>query len=159
MPGAPGRTEILAPIGEALTDPPVGLVLIEVAIDPIEIGSAPDDRLLMQSVEDRIGRETGPRDAIIAAGSRRLTIVKPGLTAPAEAEGFALRIHAALRAAMLVGEGRVRCQAAIGVAVSRADDTPALLVRFAEHALVDARMLGGDTVVAFDDQDRDLIIR
>lgn len=154
----PDRNEVLERIAERLENPPVGLVLLEVLVDVDEIGGPIASDLIDAAIVHRIDKETGDGDVVLATGPKRLTIIKSGMTAPAEAEGFAMRIQAGLQAPMLVGEGRVTCQSAIGVAVSRSGDTAEPLVRYAEHALGDARMLGGDMVVAFDDQDRDLLV-
>lgn len=153
------QTEVIAAIAAALENPPIGLVLLDILIQTDEVGGPVGHDLLWQTLHGRVRKETGPDDAVLKTGTQRLTIIKSGLRAPAEAEGFALRVLAGLRSPMLVGEGRVTCQTAIGVAVSRAGDRAAPLVRYAQHALDDARMLGGDRVVAFDDQDRDLIIQ
>ena len=149
---------MLAAISARLQRPPLGLVLIEVVVRADQIGGPIDAATVLRAIEDRIGRETGPDDLVLPTGPDRLTVVRAGLTAPAEAEGLALRIQAGLAAPMLAGEGRVHCRAAIGVAVSRAGDSAADLLRYAEHALGDASLLGGDRVVAFDDRDRELLL-
>lgn len=151
------RATVVEHVASGLETPPVGLVLLEVLIETDESTGPIEQAALYETFIGRVSTETGPEDSILVTGQDRFTIIRPGLTAPAEAEGFAYRIQAALRPTMLIGNDRVSCQTSIGVAVSRTGDTPEHLIRFAEHALGDARMLGGDMVVAFDDQDRDLL--
>lgn len=149
---------MLEQVALGLANPPTGVLVIEVLAEPDDGSGAVDRRAVDRVIAERVGRHTEPADLVMPTGPDRLMIVRPGLTAPAEAEGLALRIQAALATPMLVGEGRVRCQSAIGVAVSRKGDAADALLRYAEHAIGDARMLGGDLVVAFDDQDRELLL-
>jgi predicted signal transduction protein with EAL and GGDEF domain len=132
-------------------------VLLEILVSVDCVGGPVDQAEVESAIANRINKETGPQDLVLFTGPDRLTIIRSGLTAPAETEGFAMRVQGALQQPLLVGEGRVSCQSAIGVAVSRSGDSAERLAQYVEHALGDARMLGGDMMVAFDDQDRDLL--
>ncbi len=128
------------PIAEALDHPPVGLVLVELTPD--------DQSVHWDGVHNLVDSEHGPLDRTVELGPNRLAVVKAGLTAPAQAEGYSLRIHEAIRT-------EHRCRAAIGVAVSRPGDPSNLLLRLAVDALEQAQALGRDIVVISDDEDRD----
>lgn len=142
-------------VGEALSTPPVGLVLMVCSIRS-EHGHPADPNSVDREIVATLTEQTEPTDVIIETGLHDRAIVRAGLTAPAEAEGLAYRLHGALSARLLNGQERV-CEVAIGVAVGRTGDTAADLLRFAGHALGDAQVLGGNTVVVFDDEDRDLL--
>ncbi|MEM9561324.1 MAG: hypothetical protein AAGA93_01820 [Actinomycetota bacterium] len=99
-------------------------------------------------------------DEIIAASTNELAVVRAPLDAPAAAEGLARRIAQRLGPeleSLAVDAERSPTRWAIGVAVSRAEDEPADLLRHAEAALGDAWVLGGGRLVAFDDGDRELL--
>ncbi len=146
-------------IEQSLGGAPVGLVLIELLVDTDIVTEPVETATFQAAVSARIAGLTGDDDTILSDDPYRLAIVKPGLTASAEAEGFAYRVQASLADPLPIGpSSTTACQAAIGVAVSRRGDRAADVVRYAEHALGDARMLGGDMVVPFDDQDRDLLL-
>lgn len=156
--GDPDRRSALIEATElALATPPVGLVLIELLIETDQPEPASDPELLEKVIDQQIAELSGDDDRLLATDRNCLAVVKSSMTAPAEAEGFAYRLQSLLATPLIVGEARTSYQAAIGVAVSRAGDTAIDLVRYVEHALGDARMLGGDMVVVFDDQDRDLL--
>lgn len=145
-PAATFRTELqqlIEPIGKALDNQPVGLVLIE--LTPV------DGVLHWDGVRKLVDGEHGPLDRTFELGPNRMAVVKAGLTAPAQAEGYSLRVHEAIRT-------EHPCRVAIGVAVSRSGDAPSVLLRLAVQALEDALVVGGDTVAVFDDRDRDLHI-
>lgn len=147
------RASVLSTIAEALKTPPVGLILIELLIDQTPSGQvdAPAE------LHNRIERCMLGSDTMVTAGIDRLLVIKRQMAAPAETEGFALRLLNALGGPILGGDEPVTCHSAIGVAVSHAGDQPEDLLRYAEHALGDARMLGGDMVVFFEDADRALL--
>ena len=147
---------VIERINESLDTPPVGVVLIETTIDAT-YKNAPDQKLIDNAIVTKIRQETGSKDIVLLLGPDQVVIVKQAMIAPAEAEGCALRIQARLQPSMIVGEGRLSVQTAIGVATSHSSDTAEALFGYAVHALNDARMLGGERVVAFDDQDRDLL--
>lgn len=135
--------QLAGPIAEALDHQPVGLVLVELT---------PDDGVLhWDGVRKLVDGEHGPLDKTIELGPNRLAVIKADLTAPAQTEGYSLRIHEAIRT-------EHPSRVAIGVAVSRSGDAANVLLRFAVQALEDALLLGGDTVVIFDEQDRDVHI-
>ena len=137
-------------MADGLATPPVGLVLV--ATTP-RAGSdePPSPGVRGPLLDAALARQLAPGDRSLVIGAH-LAVVRAGLTAPAEAEGLAYRLHGALSSP--VGAGPA---VAIGVAVSRRGDDPADLVRYAEHALGDALVLGGDLVVVFDDGDRQLL--
>lgn len=149
--------EIIALLTPAMAEPPVGLVLIELRVETETGTEIPHDKDLGDELRSRIGRCLDENDLLLAAGQDRLLVIKRDLRAPAETEGFALRLLNALGGPVRIGNRSGTCQSAIGVAVSHPDDTPAELLRYAEYALEDAGMLGGDMVVCFEDADRELL--
>lgn len=142
------RTEVLEHIALGLRNQPVGVIALDVEPGPVATEIAP-------TVEAIVGEP----DAVLQLGPHRLVVIKPGLIAPAEAEGLTLRLRQEIVDQPVGSDTDERRRATIGVAVSHAEDGPADLLRYAEHAIGDARMLGGDRVVFFDDPDRELLVR
>lgn len=161
-PGAQGRSlEVVdrrglqAHIDEALALPPVGVLVIEWEPGPGptvgSTGPGPHD-----PVVEAVLAEAGPADLVVSAGPGRVGLVRRALTAPAEAEGLAHRIAARFHSTADRPEAPASTWA-IGVAVSHRGDTAADILRYSEHALTDAQLLGGDRVVPFEDADRLLL--
>ncbi len=84
-------------------------------------------------------------------------IIRTGLSGPAAMEGTGLRIVDSFRQPLSVGNHVADCTVSVGVAVSRHGDSAKDLFRFAQYALDDAKALGRNQMVAFADEDRDLL--
>lgn len=149
------RHGLMAHIDNALTRPPVGVLLVE--WDPVpglRVGSPA--RAAYDPIAAAVLAGAGPGDVIVSGGPGLVALIRPAMTAPAEAEGLAHRIVAHFQP---TGE-RIDDPTptwAIGVAVSHCSDSGEALLRYAEHALSDAQLLGGNRVVPFDDLDRLLL--
>jgi predicted signal transduction protein with EAL and GGDEF domain len=147
---------LLERVAEAVGAPPVGLLFVELQLNSPDDSHVAVDELLLARFEAVVDAA----DIVVGPGPNRVAVIRQAMTAPAEAEGTARRLHGVLSGPVAINRAgeSVTCQAAIGVAVSLTGDSANDLVRYARHALDDARMLGGDTVVVFDDDDRDLLL-
>ncbi|MEM7272897.1 MAG: diguanylate cyclase [Actinomycetota bacterium] len=145
---------LLSIVTDRLASPPIGVILVEVRTE------RPADDRRSGDRDDAVALAglVAPGATVVTLDTDRLAVVLGPLTAPAEAEATAHRLWEALTDRTVPGNGQVGPQAAIGVAVSRTGDEPEDLIRYADHALTDATMLGGDGVVPFDDGDRDLLL-
>jgi predicted signal transduction protein with EAL and GGDEF domain len=141
--GSIDRVELVSEIERAFGAPPAGLLLID---------------LQTPEQADVVVDEAEPGDRVLVTGPTSRAIIRAAITAPAEADGLALRLHSALTEPVLVEGRQVSREAAIGVATSLDGDTAEQLLRYAEHGLDDAAMLGGNRVVVFDDEDRQLLL-
>jgi len=149
------RQGLQARIDEGLALPPIGVLLIE--WDAVPGPTVESTRPAAQDpIVGAVLAEAGPADTVVSTGPGQLGLVRRALTAPAEAESQAHRIAARFRAAGDRPDAPAPTWA-IGVAVSHRSDTAADLLRYAEHALTDAQLLGGDRVVPFEDADRLLL--
>lgn len=150
---------VLERVAEALASQPAGVVLIEFVIEH-DGESAIEGRTVDDLINARLEVVVEPSAIVAGPAVDQVAIIRRAMSAPAEAESVAFRLHELLSGPVTIGpDGEVAfCRAAIGVAVSRAGDTAPALLGYAQHALADARMLGGDTVVVFDDIDRDLLL-
>ncbi len=139
---------------------PVAVLLVEVAV-AVEVDATAGgraDRLLAERAgQDRLPGGLRPTDAVIGIAAGRVAVVRAGLSAPAEAEGLAYRLRTDLADRSPTEAGPAIRLVAIGTATSRAGDTGHDLLRYAEHAIADALVLGDGRVVSFDDADRDLL--
>jgi len=156
------RGALIARLDAALETPPVGIILIELLIDQGKSSgqgqtTRENEALLDEAVLQRIAEQAEPGDSTLCTGPGGLALIRSATSAPAETEGLAYRVQKSLVDAVSIGDWQLYCQAAIGVATSLKGDTGEVLLRYAEHALGDARMLGADTVVVFDDLDRELL--
>lgn len=101
-------------------------------------------------------------DAILAASTSEVAVIRAPLGGPAAAEGLAHRLAQRLDselARLALDAGQPQIGWAIGVVAARRDDTGDDLLRYAQSALDDAWLLGGRRLVAFDDGDRELLPR
>ncbi|MEM7324752.1 MAG: diguanylate cyclase [Actinomycetota bacterium] len=151
------RDQVLEAVASALSNGPVGLVLVELWVEgengePIDPGAE-----TRRELATRLSRCLDNSDELLTANVDRQLIIKRNLSAPAETEGFALRLLNALGGPVNGGPTRGVCHSTIGVAVSHASDGAEDLLRHAEHALTDAHLLGGDIVVCFEDEDREIL--
>lgn len=152
--GVVSRTDLLSELVDALQTPPAGVILIE-----IDLGQSTDsDERVAEVFAGRIAEQTEPDDITLVTSSRGFALIRSAITSPAEAEGLAFRVHKALTEPIPVDGEKVTCDAAIGVATSLAGDTNGELLHYAEHALGDSKILGGDRVIVFDDEDRELLL-
>lgn len=146
-------------IAAAQNDPPVGMILIgwerpETSGSALESGyPAQVEKSVVYVVTGCAGRS----DRILASADDQVAVIRSAMSGPATAEALASRMATQLgveldRLAIEAGETSARW--AMGVVVGRADDGPTDLVRYAERALGDAWLLGGRTVIAFDDRGR-----
>ncbi len=152
-------TSIATAIDALLRQPPVGLILVRPSVPLFD-----DDERRMSLVEaaiaatlQRLADMADARDLVVAIQSDLVLLVRPALTAPAETEGLARRLHTELSQPMIIDDQPIRCSINIGVAVSAPADTGAKLLGYARRALEDARTLGGNQVLIFDDPDRELL--
>lgn len=153
-----GRGGVLARLTASLDRPPAGVLLI--GWDRLDEVYGVHELQVERSVVFTVTACTRVTDEIIAASTNELAVVRAPLDAPAAAEGLARRIAQRLGPeleSLAVDAERSPTRWAIGVAVSRAEDEPADLLRHAEAALGDAWLLGGGRLVAFDDGDRELL--
>ncbi len=158
-PASSNRADLIKLLQDALISPPTGLVLIELGFDPSDSPlSAEDVELVATEVADRIAGQAEPGDATLRTGRQSWALIRATTSAPAEAEGLAYRVHKALTEPKIIGDRQLSNRVAIGVVTSLAADTGEELLRYAEHALGDANLLGGDKVVVFDDEDRALLL-
>lgn len=148
---------MLGAVDIAITSAPIGLVLIELRIESDTGESITTDDAIRSELQKRIALCLTESDELLAANVDRFLIIKRHLSAPAETEGFALRLLNTLGGPLRDGRTTGICHSTIGVAVSHAKDSAQDLLRYAEHALADAHMLGGDLVVCFEDADRELL--
>ena len=72
-------------------------------------------------------------------------------------EGTGLRIVDSFRQPLPVSGQPADCTVSVGVAVSRHGDSAKDLFRFAQYALDDAKTLGRNRMIAFADEDRELL--
>lgn len=151
------RRHVLAALQTAMKSVPVGLVIIELRIEAGTGKLIDTDEDLRAEVERRLVACLTESDELVSANVDRFLIVKRKLSGPAETEGLALRLLQAIREPRPDKPEQRTIQSAIGVAVSHAKDDAEDLLRYAEHALADAHMLGGDRVVCFEDADRELL--
>ena len=103
-------------------------------------------------------RRRFPKATVVAVDRDRLAVLMASLRAPAEAEATANQVWSTLTGPFTVAGDAVDLAVAVGVAVSHPGDRAGDVIRYADHALMDATMLGGDGVVAFEDADRDLLL-
>jgi hypothetical protein len=149
------RDSLIDHIDDALAHPPVGVLLAEWdAVPSLRVG--PPDEAAYDPVAVAILAGTRPDDLIVSGGPGLVAVVRQAMTSPAEAEGLAYRIVARFRPTGDPVDDPPPAWA-IGVATSHRSDTAADLLRWAEHALSDAQLLGGDRIAAFDDTDRLLL--
>lgn len=151
------REEVVGALAIAMETVPIGLVLIELRIESETGNTIEADDETRAELGSRIARCLTDSDELLTPNVDRFLIIKRQLTAPAETEGFALRLLNALGGPLHGGPAKGICHSTIGVAVSHAKDDAEDLLRYAEHALADAHLLGGDLVVCFEDADRELL--
>lgn len=154
--GAGGRRALIEAIDGAMASQPVGVLLVELRVQQ-RSGQQTDPHFADRSMREGLLDGLLSSDVVIEVEAGRIAIVRAGLSAPAEAEGLAYRLRAALADRTEVGPVPAILLVAIGAATSRSGDTGQELLRYAEHAVGDALLLGEGNVVAFDDGDRDLL--
>lgn len=160
-----GRDDLLDALSTMLDEGrrrgPVAVILIEFDRGPGDESAARIHALLADD------------DHTYRLSDDRLAIVRPVVTAPAEAVGLAREL---LEALVTTEPGNHRSErddrangddgangddrangVAIGTATSLGPDPAHRLLAYAEHALIEARIAGPDLVVEFDDEDRDLL--
>lgn len=98
-----------------------------------------------------------PGDITAQFDHGRYLIARHPLTGPAEMEGLGLRIVESFTEPVSVGDQRHQTSVSVGVATSRAGDSADSLCRYAHHALDDAKALGRNRMVAFVDEDREML--
>lgn len=158
-PPAVPNPQLVTRLDVLLRQPPLGLILVRPGVPPMD---DIEDRMALvrpavRATMNRIVERSADRDVIALIESDLVLLARPGLTAPAETEALARRLHTDLGQPLILDDEVIRCTITIGAAVSAPGDTGAALLGYARHALEDARALGGDRVVVFDDLGRQLL--
>ena len=151
------RQHVLDTLRVAMKSVPIGLVLIELRVEAESGKLIETDDNVRAELKNRLARCLTESDELLVTNVDRFLIIKRELSAPAETEAFAMRLLNTLGGPLHQGPTKGICHSTIGVAVSHATDDAEDLLRYAEHALADAHMLGGDLVVCFEDADRELL--
>ncbi|MDH3295709.1 MAG: GGDEF domain-containing protein [Acidimicrobiia bacterium] len=112
---------------------------------------------IMAAVVRRLGTRLTPADLTARVADDSVLVMRHPLEGPAAIEGLGLRLVDACREPLVVAGESYRCTISVGVATSRAGDTGPSLLRFAQFALDDAKALGRNRMVAFADEDRELL--
>ncbi len=154
--GSDGRRALIEAIDGAMASQPVGVLLVELRVQR-RSGQQADRHLADRAMQEGLFDGLHSSDVVIEVEAGRIAIVRAGLSAPAEAEGLAYRLRAALADRTEAGPGPAILLVAIGAATSRPGDTGQDLLRYTEHAIDDALLLGEGNVGLFDDGDRDLL--
>ncbi len=162
----PAEREVMAQTIQHLLDTtaptgPTGLLMIHLdAIDavtiPVDDPGDLGERLLKAAYNRVTSLLKGP-DRTLRVGLDEIAVIRAGMQAPAEAEGLALHLSEALKKPFELDAISATCPFAIGVAATLQGDDARDLIRFAEHALSNAVVLGRNQMVAFDDADRELL--
>ena len=139
----------------------VGVAIVDIdhyeaARDQVEANGATEQQLL-STLAARLAASTNPGDFTARLGDDDYLIVRGPLAAPAAIESVGLNLVSAMNKPLTVGPVDLVCQVSVGVATSGEGDSARRLLRFAQYALDDAKALGRNRMVAFDDLDRDLL--
>jgi len=116
-----------------------------------------DPSALIDSLAHHFCRQLAPSDFTARIGDDDLVIVRPSLQAPAEMEGLGLRLVESLQHPLEIDDDQISIAISAGVATSHRGDEAKELLGYAQFALSDAKALGRNQLVAFDDEDRELL--
>ena len=112
---------------------------------------------LIAAVTDRLADLVGPTTVGARVGDDTFAFVRHPLTEPAEMEGTGLRIVDVFHDPVTVGHRRYQFTVSVGVATSHHGDSAKSLVHYAQYALDDAKATGRNRMIAFADEDRELL--
>lgn len=123
---------------------PVGLILCE------------PDGVHPEAIAEELSRVLGPElhdeDLRFIINDEVIAIVRDPVRAPAETEGLSRLVHGSL--VEWAADQPTDLTFSTGMAVTLGEDTAADLMIHADHALCEARVLGPNALVMFDDEDR-----
>lgn len=112
---------------------------------------------LIRAVTGRLATDLNDADFTARIGDDDFLIIRAPLIAPAEIESVGLELVETMSTPLSLDSGQYPCTVSIGVATSRDGDSARTLLQFAQYALDDAKALGRNQMIAFDDEDRELL--
>jgi Amt family ammonium transporter len=139
----------------------VGVALVDIDhffdLSQQVIAQTGDTADLVSAVTERLAGLVGPTTVAARVGDDAFALVQHPLTGPAEMEGLGLRIVEKFHDPVAVGHRRYQFTVSVGVATSHHRDSAKSLLRYAQYALDDAKATGRNRMIAFSDEDRELL--
>lgn len=159
-----GWQDVVKQVADVLAggDGPVGVALIDVdhfADRADEVAHLAEGRqYLVEALIDKLTEHVNVGDVTARVGDDDFLIVRSPLTSPAEVESLGLRLLDAFSTPIEIEDMTVPCSVSVGVVTSCTGDRPKDLLRYAQYALDDAKVLGRGRMIAFADEDREFVV-